>query len=210
MPVEKTVVGQLQTNCYFFYKEENKDCLLIDPGDDAGYIMNQLGELGLKPRAILATHGHFDHLLAATELKLAYRVPFYLSQKDIKILKRQQRTAKFFTGLKADPPPPVDRFLKEGQKLEVNGLVFVVITTPGHTPGSVSFYCQGEGLIFSGDLIFLGGGRGRTDLEGSNPGELKNSIKKILSLPAATIIYPGHGRPTTVKKERKYWPELLK
>jgi len=226
MSVEILVVGQLATNCYLFYDENSREAFVIDPGDDGEYIFNKIRDLELKPQAILATHAHFDHILAVTELKLAFNIPFYLNAKEAKILKRTQPTAKHFTGLKVDPPAKVDKFLKEGQILRLGNLSLKVLETPGHTPGSLSYLANdptfesgcstlpirpcstpdsstgrrgSRGIIFTGDLIFSQGGYGRTDLQGGNFEELQRSIKKILSLPSETIIYPGHGESTTVE-----------
>jgi glyoxylase-like metal-dependent hydrolase (beta-lactamase superfamily II) len=167
--IKKLVVGLLQTNCYLFYKEEGGESFIIDPGDDADYVMNIIRDLDLKPKAILVTHGHSDHVGAVEELKLAYKIPVYIN-------------------------------LKEGKTIDVDGLKLEVLRTSGHTEDSVCFYCKEEGLIFVGDLVFAGGGVGRTDLAGGDWEKLKNSIKKIAKLPEKTIIYPGHGLETSVKE----------
>ena len=204
MKIEKLIVGQLQTNCYLVIairqlaeKQSRRECLIIDPGDDADYIISRIRDLEVKPIGIVATHGHFDHLLAATELKLAFNIPFYLHKADLPILKRTQPTAKYFTGLEVDPPPEVDCYLKEGHFIKVGGIKIKVMETPGHTPGSISLYIKGK--IFVGDLLFAGGGVGRTDLQGGDAKLLDASIKKILKLPKNTIIYPGHGEKTTTE-----------
>ncbi len=239
MNIERLVVGQLATNCYLAYS--SGEAVIIDPGDDGGYVIDKVKDLEVKPVAILATHGHFDHLLAATELKLTFGIPFFLHRKDLPILKRTQKTAKFFTGLEVDPSPEVDGGLKEGQIVEFGKERLRVIETPGHTAGSVSFYSiekiknelfferprtrryggveksQSLGsrqartitnslnsVVFVGDLLFAGGGRGRTDLAGGDQNLLEESVKKILRLPKKTIIYPGHGEKTTVEKELRY------
>jgi len=188
----KLVVGQLQTNCYLIYAKEGGECFVIDPGDDAGFIMNKIKDLDLEPKAILATHGHFDHVLAVAELKLAYNIPFRMSRKDDKILMRQQKTGKFFTGVDVDPAVMPDNDLAEGGVLKVDGLKLEVLETPGHTCGGVSFYCKEEGFAIVGDLIFKNG-VGRTDLKGGDWEVLQKSISKVKSLPKGTIVYPGHG-----------------
>lgn len=197
-------VGQLQTNCYLLFDQKSRKGVVIDPGDEADFIIRKIADLDIQPQLILATHGHFDHVLAALELKLAYRIPFYLGKGDLPILKRTQSTARYFTGLEVDPPSPVDGFLTNKQMLAVGKLKLKVISTPGHTPGSVSFYCAKLCAVFSGDLLFVNGGVGRTDLRGGDSKALKLSIKKILQLPAETKIYPGHGPVTTVKNEESY------
>ena len=211
MLVEVLIVGQLATNCYLFYDKDSRGCFIIDPGDDADFIINRIKDLDLKPQLILATHGHFDHVLAITELKLAFNIPFYLSAKDAKILKRTQSTARYFTGIEPDPPAKIDKFLKEGQILNLGGLnnlSLKVLETPGHTPGSLSYLaraCASNKIIFVGDLIFAGGGYGRTDLKGGDFKKLQQSIKKVLSLPLKTVIYPGHGEETSVGEEREFY-----
>lgn len=204
MSVEVLKVGQLATNCYLFYDQKTKACFIIDPGDDSGFIKNKIKDLDLKPKAILLTHGHFDHTLAVTDLKLIYKIPFYLNKKDLNILKRQVKTAEYFTGIKTDPALMPDKYLKDKQILKLGGLDLRIIATPGHTPGGVSFYSKKEKLIFVGDLIFKDGGYGRTDLQGGNKNQLIQSIKKILFLPPDTIIYSGHGEQTTAKEEIKF------
>lgn len=228
MSVETLVVGQLSTNCYLFYGEDSRHCFIIDPGDDGDYIIRKIKDLDLKPQAILTTHGHFDHVLAVTELKLAFNIPFYLHKADLAILKRTQSTAKYFTGIEPDPPAKVDKYLKHGQVLKLDKFdrcsdltlegksnklsskaveSLKVLETPGHTPGSLSYLARdrvSNKIIFVGDLIFAGGGYGRTDLKGGDFNALQKSIKKILSLPPETIIYPGHGKSTIVKEEKKF------
>ena len=198
MKVEKVVVGQLQTNCYLVWDEESLEGVIIDPGDDADYILRRVGDFNLSLRFILATHGHFDHILGVTELKLALNIPFLIHQKDLFLLKRAGKTAKFFTGVEAGPVLPPDKFIKEGDKIKFGKESLRVIETPGHTPGSISFYSLG--FLFSGDLIFAEG-VGRTDFTYSSKEELQKSIEKVLKLPKETIIYPGHGE----EFERQSW-----
>jgi len=205
MAVEILQVGQLKTNCYLF---SNNNTIIIDPGDDAEFIINRITDLKLKPVLILATHGHFDHILAATELKLAYGIPFCISKEDFPIVKRMKNTAYHFTGIKSDPPPIVDKYLKPDEVLELG---LEVMETPGHTPGSLCFYSKKEKLIFTGDTVFAEGSYGRTDLPGGDKDEITKSIKKILSLPSETKIYPGHGKSSTVKQEKTFFnlPEMI-
>ena len=114
MKIETLVVGQLQTNCYLVWDEKVGEGIIIDPGDDADYIINKLRDFNITPKAILATHGHFDHLLAVNELKLAFKIPFLLHQKDLPLLKHMRESTMHFTGADEGPSPKVDIFLKNG------------------------------------------------------------------------------------------------
>ncbi|OGG14858.1 hypothetical protein A2875_01255, partial [Candidatus Gottesmanbacteria bacterium RIFCSPHIGHO2_01_FULL_46_14] len=140
--------------------------------------------------AIIATHGHSDHVTAAFEVQTALGVPFYMHAHDIFFLDRMKVP-------RSDPPPTVTKTLSDGDILPLG---LVVMHTPGHTPGSVTL--AGDGVAFVGDLIFADGAVGRTDFSYSRPLDLAASVRKILSLPSQTILYCGHGEPTTVAKER--------
>lgn len=200
MHIETFVLGQLQTNCYLVWDEKTKETIIIDPADEGDYIATKILEKTLLPKGIIVTHGHFDHLLAATELKLAFNIPFLINQKDLFLLNRVQSSSKKFTGIQADPPPFVDRFVQEGDEIFLGSVSFKVIDTPGHTPGSICLYTKD--ILFSGDTLFLDG-VGRTDLSYSSESDLHNSIKnKILRLPEKTIVYPGHGNSTIIKREK--------
>lgn len=208
MKIETLVVGQLAANCYLAVCEETGSLAIIDPGDDGEFIVQKILGLKLKPEFIVATHGHFDHILAATELKLAFRIPFYLHQKDLSILKRTQQTAEYFLGISVDPPPKVDKFIKEGDILRFGKEKLAVMETPGHTPGGICLYSNLGGVLFSGDTLFASGGIGRTDLDGSSLKDLINSIKtKLFILPEETLVYPGHGEEATIElaKREQIW-----
>lgn len=198
MKIERLVVGQLATNCYIAWDEESLEAVIIDPGDDGDYISRRIQDFGLFPKFILATHGHFDHVLAVAELMLAFKIPFLMHQADLFLFKRASQTAKFFIGVQADPYLPVDKFIKEGDVIKFGKENLKVIETPGHTPGGVAFYS--DGILFSGDTIFVEG-VGRTDFSYASPKKLKNSLKKLFQLSDKTVIYPGHGPTTTIGKK---------
>lgn len=179
--METLVVGQMQTNCYIV------DDMIVDPGDDAEYIISHLTQ---KPSMIVATHGHFDHIMAARALQLAYNIPFYMHPDDNFLLSCMRSSAQHFLGLKEIDPPPVATPIQNVQFFH----------TPGHTPGSI---CLKFGdVLIVGDTIFADGGVGRTDHSYSSPEKLKESLAHILSLPPKTRILPGHGIETTVGKEK--------
>ena len=206
MFLETLPVGQMRANCYLLCDEKNdNEAVIIDPGDDAEFIMNRIQDLALSPKLILATHGHFDHILAAMELKLAYNIPFLAHKADLSLINRMEQTVKYFIGETVGPAPKVDRFLTQKEKIKIGELFLEVIATPGHTPGSVCLIERKANIMFTGDTIFSGGARGRTDFPYSNPLKLAESIKKVLELTEETVIYPGHGEKTSVGAERGFY-----
>ena len=207
--VKTLVVGQLSTNCYLVIDKTSAKALVIDPGDDADYIIRILTDLDIKPTKIIATHAHFDHILAATELKMAFDIPFLIHRKDEFLLERMQSSSLHFIGVKPDPKPKVDEYLEEKTKIDLGKYTFTVLETPGHTPGSISVYNAKENILFSGDLVFQGGSVGRIDYSYSNISDLKNSIKKILGYPNKTLIYSGHGEITTIGSEANYLKKFV-
>lgn len=200
MKVISLQVGQLQTNCYLAWDENSFEAVIIDTGDDADFISRKIQDFNLKPRFILATHGHFDHVLAITELRLAYKIPFMMHQSDLFLLKRAGETAKYFTSIGVDPLLPPDKFLTPDIVINFGEESLKVIETPGHTPGGVSFYSPG--VLFSGDTLFYQG-VGRTDFSYGSPSKLEKSVKKLLCLPGDTIVYPGHSSVTTIEEEKE-------
>ena len=198
--VEKLVVGQLQTNCYLVWDKFSGKGVIIDPGDDADFILSRLRDLEIKPIFILATHGHFDHVLAGLELKLALGIPFLIHQKDLFLLKRAVVSAHYFTGNKEALLPLADQYLQEKQIIVFGDSHLEVKELPGHTPGGVIFL--GDKIVFSGDSLFYQG-IGRTDPSYSSRDDLLTGIKnKLFTLPKETIVYPGHGGETTIGQER--------
>jgi glyoxylase-like metal-dependent hydrolase (beta-lactamase superfamily II) len=207
--VIKREVGSLSSNCYII-SDDNNEALIIDPGDDADYIQRIIADEELKPVRILATHGHFDHVLAVMELKLAYNIPFLMSKDDEFLLERMQSSANHFTGANdIAPTPKIDSYLTRSVPVKVGNRKFKVIKTPGHTPGSVSLYCKKEKILFVGDLIFAGGGIGRYDYEYCSKDDLIKSIKTILKIPDDTVIYPGHGDLTSIGNEKGFLTEII-
>lgn len=204
MEIRRLVVGQLQTNCYLSIDRNSRQCLIIDPGDDADYIMRVIADEKVEPERAIATHGHFDHIMAGTELQLAYNIPFAIHAKDEFLVKRMQESARYFTGITAGPPPKITSQLKQGQRLRLGKTSFAVIETPGHTPGSLTLYCEKEKVAFVGDLLFADGGVGRTDFSYSSHKKLESSIRKILKFPPETVLLSGHGPETSVDDERRF------
>jgi hydroxyacylglutathione hydrolase len=205
MKIKTLSLGQLATNGYLVWEEKDQKALIIDPGDEGDFITQTILELKLKPQAILATHAHFDHVLAAFELQLNFKIPFYLHPKDVPILKYMVKSARYWLNLKNEPPnppPKVDKFLKDKDQIKLGQEFFRVIHTPGHTPGSVCFHQVKEKLLFAGDTLFKDG-FGRTDLSGGSSKDLVKSLGKLAKLPAETRVLPGHGEETTLGAEKE-------
>lgn len=193
-------MGLLRANCYFV--ENDNRCLIIDPADEADFILDEVQRKKLNPIAMLATHGHFDHILAAGEIQLSFKIPLFISQKDLFLVKRLNETARHF--LEYDPKaiaPIVVKDVNEGE-LVLDGFELEAIATPGHTPGSMSFYFAKEMVLLSGDTLFKGC-IGRYDFSYSRKKDLQKSLRKLLNLPESTIVYPGHGEETTIAQEKK-------
>ena len=203
--VDYMVVGPVSTNCYFFINEELREAVIVDPGENAGKIQSYLAENELKPVAILLTHGHFDHMMAAEELRAAYGIKVYATAKEKELLNSSTlNLAKGF--LRADYTMDADIYCKEGDEFYLAGCSVKVLETPGHTPGGCCYYIPSQNILFSGDTLFYGS-IGRTDFPGGSFKELSKSIKeKLYVLPAETICYSGHGDATRIGFEKEHNP----
>lgn len=239
MKIERLVVGQLQTDCYLVSCLETGKAVIIDPGGEGDFISQKILDLKLEPVFILATHGHFDHVLGVAELKLAFDIPFLMHEKDLFLLKRTKETAEYFLGPGACPEIPgkldlsslADSFIKEGDVIKFGREKLEVIETPGHSPGGVSFYgftdvpadsptlrvrgFKPEGFSSAGSGVLFSGdtlfcqGIGRTDFSYASSEDLEESLKKLLELPDETAVYPGHGPETTIGAERPLYPSVV-
>ncbi len=215
--VERVVVGPWKTNCYI-YSSTKKECIIIDPGGSEAEIASRVDVLNMVPVGIALTHGHVDHLAALGKLKdgyasRGYKLPIAINPSDRRFLgtggrETHRESLEFlgldelsFFGIDPDELPKADVRLKEGDR--VFDMDIVVLETPGHTPGSVCFYSEKEGILFSGDTLFFDG-VGRSDLPGGSEKKLRESIqKKISGLPPETRVFPGHGPFTTVEREKR-------
>jgi glyoxylase-like metal-dependent hydrolase (beta-lactamase superfamily II) len=202
LQVTTLVVGQLEENCYILSDSQSR-CIIIDPGDDADYIATQILAKELTPECIVATHGHFDHVQAANELKAAFSIPFLMHKKDVNILKSMRRSAIYFTSFDPGPPPTADFYIKEGSEVFCGKEKLSVFHTPGHTPGGISLYHSESNSLFVGDILFSDGTVGRTDQKYASKIMLNKSIRKILALPPGTIIYSGHGKTVSVREYKE-------
>lgn len=195
--IKRLVTGQWQENCYCVSNKKNS-CLLVDPGADCLQIKNYIHSSGLTLKAILHTHGHFDHMGASSELKEIFNVPTYLHHADKKQLKYAALYKKTFNDQNRFIAPEIDFDLAGIEDVIIDDFSLKVIETPGHTEGSVCFYLSGN--LFTGDTL-MHGCIGRTDLLGGNLLKLRKSLNKLSLLPSDVIIYPGHGEISPLSHE---------
>ncbi len=200
-------LGPLQTNAYVLYNEE-KEAVLFDPGGDGAAFVSWLREQKLTPQAILLTHAHFDHIGALEEVRQAFACPVYLHEAEKQWLLDPVKNGSARMGRVPIKTTPADHLLKNDGALEVGSFSFKLFHTPGHSPGSVSYYFADEKIVFSGDALFQQG-IGRTDLYGGDHELLLQSIhNKLLTLPEETIVASGHGPLTTIGQEMDHNPFL--
>ncbi|MFA6603154.1 MAG: MBL fold metallo-hydrolase [Candidatus Shapirobacteria bacterium] len=189
------ILGELSTNCYVVWDENSRETLVIDPADSAEIIGDFLLQNKLELKLICLTHGHFDHVMAAVELKLNFGTLIGMSMEDEFLWKRQTKTARHFTGgefLKLGEMTKIDVDFDKTNSFKLGGEIIEVIRLPGHTPGSVGFYVAGEGWLFSGDVVFEEG-VGTAEYGYGDKDKLEESIDKIKKLPKETLVLPGHG-----------------
>ena len=207
LSIQTYVVGPVQTNCYFAINDDTKEVLIIDPGASAKQLAEKVKEQGLKPVAILLTHGHFDHIMAADAVRDKYDVKVYASCDEKNTLEQPHINLGEAYGLKLSVK--ADVWHKDGEILKLAGFDIEALHTPGHTEGGSCYYIREIGVLFSGDTLFCGS-VGRTDFPGGSMSEIVRSIKeKVMVLPDDTKVYPGHGEGTSVGYERENNPFLV-
>jgi hydroxyacylglutathione hydrolase len=218
-------VGMLRCNCHIVGDPLTREAIVIDPGDDAGRILEVIGKHHLKVTAIAVTHTHIDHVIGLRRVHEATGAPVYLHADDLDLYRMLEVQATWL-GWKTPDQAHIDQLVREGDVIRWGGYEAQIIHTPGHTPGSICLYMptempvvtsdsgaaktntSGTGQLFAGDTLFAGS-IGRTDLWGGSFAGIISSLKgKLLELPDDTIVYPGHGDSTTIGKERATNPFL--
>lgn len=204
--VRKLELGQLKANCYLAIDNETKDTLIIDPGDDSNYIQQILTDEEAKPAQIVLTHGHFDHVLAATDLILNLNIPLSIHEEDVFLLKNASNSSMYYSDNSNKVPyPKPTSLLKDKDIIKFGKSSLEVMHTPGHTPGSICLYSKKDNIVFVGDLVFEGGYLGRTDFSYGNNKALEESLQKVLKLPKQTKVLSGHGIDTSIQELKNYF-----
>lgn len=204
LKIGRIVMGVCQTNCYFVYEEGKKDVIVFDPADQGDVLFRKLTDAGFTVQAILLTHGHFDHIWGVNQLRdlSGAKVHAFEEEKAVcedagKNVSAQVRRAETVTA---------DRYVRDGEIIEAAGMRCRLLATPGHTQGSCCYYFEEDGILVSGDTLFLES-VGRTDLPTGSQSMLVRSVReKLMVLPDEVKVYPGHGDETTIGHERKYNP----
>lgn len=205
MEIKRLIVGMVQTNCYIVMNSDTKEAVIVDPGDNAPAIERAVAEKGAKVKAILLTHGHFDHVMAMDELRKDYGVPVYAHEEEAQILADPNRNLScnyMQDGLRLK----ADKLVKDGDIFEEAGFTFRVMHTPGHTCGSCCYYVEEKKVLFAGDTLFEGS-YGRIDFPTGSGRQMVHSVAEVLfDLPDEVEVFPGHMGFTSIGDEKRYNP----
>lgn len=220
LKIDSFPTGSFQCNCSIIYSPDTLEAVVIDCGNDFEFFEKKVQKLGVTVKYLLHTHAHFDHIGQADTARKKWQTPIYLHKEDLFLYQNLKQQAVIF-GEEVAEPNKIDYFIEDEQEFSLNFLesdisapklkkFLKAIHTPGHTPGSLSFYSESfdQPILFSGDTLFSRS-IGRTDLPGGNSEQILSSInRRILTLPDETRCITGHGPDTSIYEERKMNPFL--
>lgn len=206
LKIEQYVVGLIQTNCYFAINEDTKELFIVDPGAEADRIITMIKEKGLKPVAVILTHGHFDHASGAEKIAKEFDIQIIAHEAEKETL--ENPSINMCGMLRGNESYYADYYVKDGEVLHLAGFDVKVLHTPGHTKGGCCYYIETEKTVFSGDTLFCES-VGRSDFPGGSASVLVRSIEeKLMPMPEDTKVYPGHNEITTIGWEKMNNPFL--
>lgn len=204
MKIERYALGSLGTNCYLVENEKTKELVIVDPADCPDYMISYVKRIGYEPKAILLTHGHFDHVMGINGWKKEFDIPVYIHKDEVQILKNPALNLSAMFGTSYAYEDVV--CLEDEEMLELIGYTFEVIHTPGHTSGGCCYYVKDEEVLFSGDTLFCRS-VGRSDFPTGSAATLVRSVKeRLFCLPEQVMVYPGHNDLTCIADEKQYNP----
>lgn len=209
MIVEIIAVGPLQANCVILADDSSMKAVVIDPGDEPERISGIIRDRGFSVGMIVCTHGHFDHIGAAGDIRKETGARIALHRDELEIYRGSKDMAAFW-GYELEPPPEPDILLSEGDTILAGNLNLSVLHTPGHSPGGICLY--GGNIVITGDTLFKGS-VGRSDFYGGDMEKLKQSFRRLMALPEETGVLPGHGPSTTIgceKRDNMFAEEFLR
>lgn len=206
LKIGRMVLGAVQTNCYFIYREEDRkreavtEVICVDPVERGDYIYETLEKNGFRVAGILLTHGHFDHIMGANQLRALSGVKIYACENEKEVCENPETNLS--AKMRCACSVAADEYKKDGAEITIGGMTCRLIATPGHTPGGCCYYFEEDKILISGDTLFLES-VGRTDVPGGDMGDLMRSIKeKLFVLPGDVKVYPGHGESTDIAYEK--------
>ena len=202
--IQQKVLGMVGTNCYVCMHAEKKEAFIVDPADNAAAIIRLVSNMGAKPCAVLLTHGHFDHIGAADELRRTYEIPVYAHEAEEELL--ASPTLNLSGSWASSIVLKADHLLKDGDKLKTAGFSLRVMHPPGHTEGSCCYVLENEDILFSGDTLFCQS-VGRMDFPGGSALAMRRSIQRLMTELSENVhVLPGHGETTTIGYEKRNNP----
>jgi hydroxyacylglutathione hydrolase len=204
--IKQMTVGEVMTNCYLVMNPDSHEMVIIDPGGAADRLLSQADAMGGDVQAILLTHGHFDHILAAERLRNTYHCRIFAEEHEKALLEDPVKNLTGMLGAGSGLILHADEFLHDQEERSFAGYKVRVMHTPGHTAGGCCYYFPEERVLFSGDTLFAGS-CGRTDFPTASMMDMRESLRRLLTeLPEDVVVYPGHDRSTTIGDEKRYNP----